>query len=152
MSPLSHGCMLMQSPTVCTRCQKMSMSHMFWKLDMKIKWRIISIRGQRRKEGRSRQDVLKNKHVAVAHVVWHWAELEMTNKFFYKVKLSIDNCTIAISTSHLVEDFKADICKHVKVTNLGKLHWMLGLEIKHNQKDGTIHILQHALSLPLQWL
>ena len=60
------------------------------------------------------------------------------------VTVHVDNCTIAASNLHLVEDFKDSLCKHVEVTDLGKLHWMLGLEIKRDHEAGTIHLSQGA--------
>ena len=46
------------------------------------------------------------------------------------VAVHVNNCTIATSNLHLIEDFKAGLHKHIKITDLGKLHWMLGVEIK----------------------
>ena len=56
--------------------------------------------------------------------------------------MHIDDCTIASSNLCLIEDFKASLCKHVKVTDLGKLHWMLGVEIKQDREADTIHLFQ----------
>lgn len=60
------------------------------------------------------------------------------------VAVHVDDCTIAASNARLVEEFKAGLRKHVEVTDLGPLHWMLGLEIKRDREAGTIHISQHA--------
>ena len=38
--------------------------------------------------------------------------------------------TITASNTCLIKEFKDGLHEHVKVTDLGKLHWMLGLEIK----------------------
>ena len=46
------------------------------------------------------------------------------------VAVHVDNCTIAASSMRLVEDFKAGLRRHVEVTDLGALHWMLGIEIR----------------------
>jgi reverse transcriptase-like protein len=56
----------------------------------------------------------------------------------------MDNCTIATSSAHLIEDFKASLCRHIEVTDLGALHWMLGIEIRHDQEVGTVHLSQHV--------
>jgi Reverse transcriptase (RNA-dependent DNA polymerase) len=58
--------------------------------------------------------------------------------------MHVDNCTIAGCTCHLIEEFKAGLCKHLDVTDLGELHWMLGIEVKRNQNACTIHLSQHA--------
>jgi Reverse transcriptase (RNA-dependent DNA polymerase) len=60
------------------------------------------------------------------------------------VAVHVDDCTIAASSLRLIEDFKAGLRKHVEVTDLGELHWMLGLEIKRDREARTIHISQHA--------
>jgi hypothetical protein len=60
------------------------------------------------------------------------------------VAVHVDDCTIAASTPRLVEDFKAGLREHVEVTDLGELHWMLGLEIKRDWEHSTIFVLQHA--------
>src|SRR5258707_4065308 len=60
------------------------------------------------------------------------------------IVVHIDNCMIATSSMRLVEDFKAGLCRHVKVTDLGALHWMLGIEIRRDRKAGTVHLLQWA--------
>ena len=46
------------------------------------------------------------------------------------VAVHVDDCTIAASNLCLIKDFKAGLRKHVEVIDLGKLHWMLGVEIK----------------------
>ncbi len=56
----------------------------------------------------------------------------------------VNDCTITATNAHLVEDFKASLCKHVEVTDLGALHWMLGIEIRWDRKASTIHLSQHA--------
>ena len=46
------------------------------------------------------------------------------------VVVHVYDCTITASTPCLIKDFKARLREHVEVTDLGKLHWMLGIEIK----------------------
>ena len=60
------------------------------------------------------------------------------------VVVHIDDCTITTSNLHLIEEFKAGLRKHVEVTDLSELHWMLGIKIKQNWDEGTIHLSQHA--------
>jgi Reverse transcriptase (RNA-dependent DNA polymerase) len=60
------------------------------------------------------------------------------------VAVHVDDCTIAASSMRLVDEFKAGLRKHVEVTDLGPLHWMLGLQIKRDREARTIHISQHA--------
>ena len=58
------------------------------------------------------------------------------------VAVHVDDCTIAASNLRLIEEFKAGLRKHVEVTDLGELHWMLGIKIKRNWDKGTIHLSQ----------
>ena len=60
------------------------------------------------------------------------------------IAVHVDDCTIAASRPRLVEDFKAGLSKHVEVTDLGELHWMLGIEVKRDRAAGTIHLSQRA--------
>ena len=46
------------------------------------------------------------------------------------IAVHIDDCMIAASNTRLIENFKAGLCRHIEVTDLGELHWMLGVEIK----------------------
>jgi hypothetical protein len=56
----------------------------------------------------------------------------------------VDNCTIAASNICLIEEFKASLRKHIKVTDLSELHWMLGMEFKRDHEANTMHLSQHA--------
>jgi Reverse transcriptase (RNA-dependent DNA polymerase) len=56
----------------------------------------------------------------------------------------VDDCTIAATCIRLIEELKAGLHQHIEVTDLGELHWMLGIEIKHNREAGTIHLSQRA--------
>src|SRR5713226_1267836 len=60
------------------------------------------------------------------------------------VAVHVDDCTIATSSTRLVEDFKASLRRHVEVTDLGALHWMLGIEIRRDREAGTVHLSQWA--------
>jgi len=48
------------------------------------------------------------------------------------VLVHVDDCMIAVTSITLIADFKAWILEHVDITDLGKLHWLLGIEIKCN--------------------
>ena len=48
-----------------------------------------------------------------------------------------------MGTSHdLIVKFKVEIAKHVNITDLGEIHWILGIEIIRNRKQHTIHLSQ----------
>ena len=60
------------------------------------------------------------------------------------VAVHVDDYTITASNLGLIDEFKAGLRKHVEVTDLGELHWMLGVEIKRNRHAGLIHMSQRA--------
>lgn len=45
------------------------------------------------------------------------------------VLVHIDDCTIVATTSTLITQLKTKLSKHVKISNLGKLHWILCIEV-----------------------
>jgi hypothetical protein len=60
------------------------------------------------------------------------------------VVVHVDNCTIVANTICLIDELKASLSKHFKVTDLGELHWMLGIEVKHDCSGRLVHLSQHA--------
>lgn len=60
------------------------------------------------------------------------------------VLVHIDDCTIAATLIILIKNFKAQISEYMGITNLGKLHWLLSIEIKHDQECCTIHLSQQS--------
>ena len=60
------------------------------------------------------------------------------------VAVHVDDCTIAATNSRLVDALKAGMHQHVEVTDLGELHWMLGIEIRRDRDTGTVHLSQRA--------
>lgn len=60
------------------------------------------------------------------------------------IAVHIDDCTITTSQQKLVDTLKSGLSKYVKITDLGKLHWMLGIKVKHTCKADTIHLSQKA--------
>ena len=60
------------------------------------------------------------------------------------VAVHVDDCTIAGATLTIIENFKSGLHQHVEVTDLGELHWMLRIEVKHDRAGGTVHLLQRS--------
>ena len=56
----------------------------------------------------------------------------------------IDDCTIAGSTFALVIDVKRRMREHVEITDLGELHWLLGIEVKREKESRTISLSQRS--------
>ena len=56
----------------------------------------------------------------------------------------VNDCTIAATSIVLIADFKVQIAKHVQITDLDKLHWLLGIEIKCDCEGHTLHLSQRS--------
>jgi hypothetical protein len=75
---------------------------------------------------------------SVNQAVFH--KLDKAKNEVTVVAVHVDDCTIAASSMPLINEFKAGLRQHIKVTDLGELHWMLGVEIKRDRKANTIHL------------
>jgi hypothetical protein len=60
------------------------------------------------------------------------------------VVVHVDDCTIAAEKLESVVAFKAGVGKHVEVSDLGELHWLLGIEVKRDREARTLHLSQRA--------
>jgi len=60
------------------------------------------------------------------------------------VVVHVDDCTIVANTIRLINELKAGLSKHFEVTDLGELHWMLGIEVKRDRPGRLVHLSQHA--------
>jgi hypothetical protein len=60
------------------------------------------------------------------------------------IAVHINDCTIAAHPPELVVEFKEKLGSHVEVTDLGKLHWLLGIEIARDRHACTIQLLQQS--------
>ena len=65
------------------------------------------------------------------------------------ILVHVDDCTIIAAMTPLIHAFKAEISRHVEITDLGKLHWLLGIEIKRDREAHTIQLSQHAYILSI---
>jgi hypothetical protein len=48
------------------------------------------------------------------------------------IVVHVDDFTMATDSMALIDAFSTGLQKHVELMDLGELHWMLGLEVKHN--------------------
>ena len=60
------------------------------------------------------------------------------------VLVHVDDCTIAGTSITLILRFKMEISKFVTITDLGELHWILGIEVKRVRERRTIHLSQRS--------
>ena len=58
--------------------------------------------------------------------------------------MHVNDCTITASSTTLVANFKQKVSKHVEITDLGELHWLLGVKIKRDHEQCTIHLTQRS--------
>jgi len=63
------------------------------------------------------------------------------------VVVHVDDCTIVANTIRLIEELKAGLSKHFKVTDLRELHWMLGIEVKRDHPGHLIHLLSRPATV-----
>ena len=60
------------------------------------------------------------------------------------IVVHVDDCTIAATTIELVVKLKSRLREHVKITDLGELHWLLGIEIRRDREARTISLSQRS--------
>ena len=60
------------------------------------------------------------------------------------IVVHVDDCTIAASSLSLVIELKVQIRNHVEITDLGELHWLLGIEVMRNHEEQTIVLSQRS--------
>ena len=60
------------------------------------------------------------------------------------IAVHVDDCTIASLSLAVIESFKSGLRQHVEVTDLGELHWMLGIKIHHDRTGATVHLSQRT--------
>ena len=77
---------------------------------------------------------------------------EVDQAVFYKrvgtsliiVLVHVDDCTIVATALPLINDFKANLVNHVEITDLGELHWLLGIEIRRERERRLIFLSQRS--------
>ena len=58
------------------------------------------------------------------------------------VVIHIDGFMFVTSMLVLVADLKKQVWDHVEVTDLGELHWLLGIEVKRDRESHIISLSQ----------
>ena len=48
------------------------------------------------------------------------------------IVVHVDDCTIALSKHELIDELKTFIKEFVEITDMGELHWLLGIEVKRD--------------------
>jgi len=60
------------------------------------------------------------------------------------VVVHVDDCTIAAKSMKEVVELKTMIHKHVEITDLGELHWLLGIEVTRDRDEHVISLSQRT--------
>jgi hypothetical protein len=60
------------------------------------------------------------------------------------VLVHVDDCSIVATTQPLINTFKIEIKKHVEITDMGELHWILGIEVKRIREERKIFLSQRS--------
>jgi hypothetical protein len=60
------------------------------------------------------------------------------------VVVHIDDCTIGASTIHLIMELKDKIHTYIEITDLGELHWLLGIKVTWNHESRTLSLSQKS--------
>ena len=60
------------------------------------------------------------------------------------VLVHVDDCTIAATSTRLISEFKTGVAKQVEISDLGELHWLLGVEIHRDRAHHTLALSQRS--------
>ena len=70
-----------------------------------------------------------------------FAQCEVDHAVFYRrsmdsalviIVVHVDDCTITSSKHELIDELKMHIKEFVEITDMGELHWLLGIEVKRD--------------------
>ena len=84
----------------------------------------------------------------LTHLGFHQCDVDQAIFFGHEghaviiVLVHVNDCMIAATSIVLIADFKVQIAKHVQITDLGELHWLLDIEIKRDHERHTLHLSQ----------
>ena len=60
------------------------------------------------------------------------------------VLVHVDDCTIVANNLPVIRKFKIEIAKHVEITDLGELHWILGIEVRRIRERRLLLLSQRS--------
>ena len=58
--------------------------------------------------------------------------------------IHVDDCTITGTSAKLQQEFKARIGSKFKLTDLGPISWLLGMQVTRDRPNRTLSLSQHA--------
>ena len=60
------------------------------------------------------------------------------------IAVHVDDCAITSSSGELMQDFKRRINEHHSITDLGPIHWLLGIKVTRDRETRTISLSQQS--------
>lgn len=60
------------------------------------------------------------------------------------ILVHVDDCTIAATALKLISWVKEGVKEFVEITDLGEIHWLLGIELKRDRQSGKIMLSQRS--------
>jgi hypothetical protein len=60
------------------------------------------------------------------------------------ISAHVDDLTIAANTPELISEIKEGLKKRLEITDMGEIHWLLGIEIRRNRDSRTISLSQRS--------
>ncbi len=74
----------------------------------------------------------------------HCVFVRWSGSKFTAIVVAVDDLTIVVNSVILMEDAKRELELVFKITDLGEVHWLLGIEITRNRSTRTISLSQTA--------
>ena len=68
---------------------------------------------------------------------------EKTNMLIIML-VHVDDCSIVGKTKALISRFKVEIVKFIDITDMGELHWILGIEVRRIREERKILLSQKS--------
>ncbi|KAF7779102.1 hypothetical protein Agabi119p4_3447 [Agaricus bisporus var. burnettii] len=74
----------------------------------------------------------------------HGVFFRTTQDDFVIMLVHVDDCTLVSTKYELIKELKERMNEFVEVTDLGEIHWLLGIEIMRNREEGKLHMSQRS--------
>jgi hypothetical protein len=60
------------------------------------------------------------------------------------ILVHVDDCSVTASSQLLINHFKKMITRHIEITDLGELHWILGIKVKRIRENKQLLLSQRS--------
>jgi hypothetical protein len=69
---------------------------------------------------------------------------KVVNKQLIIILVHVDDCMMTVTNIKLIQWVKKSVSKQVEITDMGEIHWLLGIEIRRDHLQGMISLSQHS--------